>query len=430
VLHIAPSGRVESLAELQEETLFSLLWSRDRLWIGTGLEGKLYRWTADEELVLEKDVDERQVVALMPDDPGPAFATTNAAALYRVSGGTEREGTYISATLDAGHIARFGRFSWQGESAAGSRLTFSFRSGMSSEPDRTWSPWTEARRGDEIQLGDLPEGRYVQWRAHFRAGGNTSPDGTSPVLFGVELSYVQQNLAPKVERFQVMDPGQVLVPSNFNPGNQIYEPAHPSRDGIFTTLEPSENGSGRLKALWKKGYRTLRWQVEDPNEDHLRFDLDFRPERDSDPDGWISVAHDLEDDHYSFDATVLPDGVYRFRLRATDSEDNAGDGRTTERISEPVVIDHSVPARGAVRRSGRTLRVEIEDSWSPLREAVTSTDAGEWRPVETGDGLLDGRKETLEIVLPEGDGAPRLLLLRVQDAAHNVVTFDLTPEIP
>jgi hypothetical protein len=38
------------------------------------------------------------------------------------------------------------------------------------------------------------------------------------------------------------------------------------------------------------------------------------------------------------------------------------------------------------------------------------------------DGLLDGRRETLWIEVPDG---ARLALLRVSDAAHNVIAFDL-----
>ena len=58
-----------------------------------------------------------------------------------------------------------------------------------------------------------------------------------------------------------------------------------------------------------------------------------------------------------------------------------------------------------------------------MRRAAVSVDAGEWRPVRAADGLLDGRRETLRVEVPEGT---RLLLLRVLDAAFNVVTFDLS----
>jgi hypothetical protein len=445
VLRIGAGGFAESLAELEDETVFALLWHRGRLWLGTGMEGKLYTWTGpDGDPVLEKDLDERQVVALVEDDPGPAFVTTNAAALYRVTGGTERQGTYTSAALDAEQIARFGTFHWRGRVPKDAELTFSFRSGMSAEPDRTWAPWTEPRRGEEIPLGDLPLGRYVQWRAHFQAA-----DGTSPVLFGAELSYLQENLSPKIERFDALDPGQVLVPANFNPMNQVWEPAHPSRDGIFTTLDPSDSGSeGRLKPLWKKGYRTLRWRISDPNGDQVVVRLDFRPDpggggeafgEDGDKDGdagWLRLADDLEDDHLSFDATALPDGVYRFRLRASDAPRN-GDGhaRTAEQVSEPVVIDHGVPvleAVAAAQGEPRRLTVRVADALSPLREAVVSFDAGGWKPVEAADGLLDGRRETLTVEVPEQvEGTPpRLLLLRLTDASFNVVTFDLSAHLP
>lgn len=69
------------------------------------------------------------------------------------------------------------------------------------------------------------------------------------------------------------------------------------------------------------------------------------------------------------------------------------------------------------------MRVTVRDSASPLREAVYSLDAEEWKPVEAVDGLLDGRTETL-LLEPGKNGA--LLLLRVTDAAYNVITFDLS----
>ncbi len=55
-----------------------------------------------------------------------------------------------------------------------------------------------------------------------------------------------------------------------------------------------------------------------------------------------------------------------------------------------------------------------------------SVDAGEWRPAPAADGLLDGRRETLELEVPEG---ARLVLLRVTDAAFNVTTFDLSDRL-
>lgn len=419
IFYLSPTGVVESIVRFEEETVYSLLWHRNRLWVGTGLDGKVFS-LRDGKPVLEKDVDERQVVAVLPDLPGPAFATTNAAALYRISSEKERRGSYTSPALDAGQIARFGGMRWRGELPRGTRLEFSFRSGLSSEPDQTWSPWTAKREGREISLEGVPSGQYLQWRAELQAA-----DGRSPSLSEVIVSYKQVNLPPKIKSLTVLDPGEILVPANFNPSTQVFEPAHPNRQGIFTTLTPAKAGEEvRLKTLWKSGYRTLRWEAEDPNEDDLHYELSFRPAQN--PEQWLTVVEDLEEEHYSFDATVLPDGVYRFRLRVSDrSPLQADDALQEEEISEPVLIDHAPPVLARVTKQEEGWQVEVEDALNPLREAVFSVDAGEWQPASVVDGLLDGQRETL-ILSPPASG--RLVLLRVTDAAFNVVTFNILEE--
>jgi len=420
VLSISPAGVVESLWSFPDDTVYDLLWQGGRLWVATGLEGKLYRW-AEQQMILEKDVDERQIVALLPGDPGPVFATTNAAALFHITSETERAGTYTSAALDAEQVARFGTFSWRGEVPAQGGARFSFRTGVSAEPDRTWSSWTEPREGTEIPLTGLPNGRYVQWRAELRAG-----DGASPRIYETELSYRQENLSPKIGTVMALDAGQVLVPANFNPGSQIYEPAHPTRDGIFTRLNPTgddEGGAGRTKVLWKLGFQTLRWMAADPNGDELVYDLSFRPANGGDRD-WLKMAEDLAEDYYSFDALSLPDGIYRFRLRASDRPSNDPENvLVAEQVSDPVVVDHTPPALVKEEKDKGGVRVTVRDAASPLREALYSVNAEEWKPVRAADGLLDGRTEVL--LIPPGK-AGDLGLLRVTDAAHNVVTFNLT----
>jgi hypothetical protein len=424
VLSITPSGVVESLWSFTEETVYDLLWQNGSLWVGTGVEGKLYRW-ADRQMLLEKDVDERQIVAVLPGESGPAIATTNAAAVYRIVKGTERAGTYTSAALDAEQMARFGTLSWKGELPPGSSVRFSFRSGVSAEPDRTWSAWTEPREGREVALAGVPGGRYVQWRAELKG----SADGSSPRFFEVELSYRQENLHPKIALFAALEPGQVLVPANFNPSNQVFEPAHPAKGGIFTTLTPGseDEGGGRIKALWKLGYQTLRWAAVDPNGDDLVYDLSFRLGEGSADTDWHKMVDDFEEDHYSFDALSLPDGTYRFRLRVSDRKANdPASALTAERISEPVVIDHTPPALGKVERArDGGLRAAVSDAASPLREAVYSVNTAEWQPAQAADGLLDGRTETL-LIPPVKPGD--LVMLRVTDAANNVITFQLNPE--
>jgi len=368
-------------------------------------------------MVLEADVEERQIVALLADSPKPAFATTNAAAFFRVSEKPERTGIYSSPALDAGHVASFGTLRWGGEVPQGSSVEFSFRSGMSAEPDDTWRAWSDWRSGTEVALADVPVGRYLQWRAQLRSSGESSPR-----ISRVTVSYRQENLAPRIENLTVLGPGAILVPANFNPGNQVFEPVHPNREGIFTRLSPAPPDEGkRLKGLWKKGFRTLRWKASDPNKDSLVFSLFFGVG--DDPQDWLEIETDLKSSYFGFDASVLPDGHYRFKLRASDTPDNVdGTELAAEEVSEPVVIDHSPPS--LEKKDGRTgiVKVIVRDAMNPLRGAEVSIDAGEWRPAQPADGLLDGQRETLEVTIPED---ARLVLLRVIDAAFNQTTFDL-----
>jgi len=421
VLRIRPDGRVDELASLQDETVHSLLWHDGALWIGTGEEGRLYRW-AGERLVLERDLEERQITALVAGAGGAAAVTTNGAALYQVPGGRVPEGKYTSAVLDAGQVAQFGSFLWEGELPPGAGLALEARSGMSSAPDATWTPWRRASPNGsgsprELALGELAEGRFVQYRATLRG------DAGGPRVMTSELSYRQRNLKPQIDKLEVLAPGEILVPTNFNAQNQAFEPWSPNREGIFTSLRPEKESDGtRAKTLWKKGYRSLRWTVTDANEDKLVYVLDFR--RDAGDGGdWLPIVDELEEAHYSFDATMLPDGVYRFRLTASDEPaQSSGAGLSAEKVSEPVTIDHTPPELVAVERVGGETRAELRDALNPLRDAVYSVNAQPWESAHAADGLLDGRHETVVLEVPEG---ARMLLLRVTDAAHNVVTFDL-----
>ena len=168
------------------------------------------------------------------------------------------------------------------------------------------------------------------------------------------------------------------------------------------------------------------WKASDPNQDELRYRLEVRPEGRS--DAWLEIADEIDGEQYGFDATVLPDGRYRFRLTASDALGNvAGEGLERRQESEPVVVDHTPPTLEGVERSGQGARLRVYDAWSPLREAQVSIDGGEWRPLAPADGLLDGQRE--ELVLKEIPEGARYVLVRLADAPFNYATFDLLAEL-
>ncbi len=425
LVRILPSGVVEPVWSSADETVFALAAEGERLWVGTGLEGKLYRFDGDRPRV-EKDLEERQIVGLATapsgSPNGPAVLTTNATSLWRFAGGNERRGTFTSSALDAGQVARFGVFRWRGERPEGTSLAVAFRSGFSAEPDRTWSAWTQPvpLADAEVALDPRIQGRYVQYRLELEGRS-----GVSPRVAATELSYRQENLRPKIERFSAMDAGQILVPAGFNAGEQSYEPVSPNREGIFTTLTPAIPRDERFKTLWRKGWRTLRWKATDPNGDELEAKLEVRPDGAGKPEApWLTMADELDGESWGFDATVLPDGLYRFRLTIGDRPGNDSEGALdAAEVSESVVVDHTPPAIRSARRDGGGARLTVYDAASPLRLAEISVDGGEWRPLTAVDGLVDGQSEELRV--KEIPAKARLVLVRLGDAAYNDRAFDL-----
>lgn len=422
VFHVGDRGAASLLGSFADDTVLALAESAGRLWIGTGLSGKVFSVREERRVVLEHDGEERQVVALLgrPDGP-PSLVTTNAGSVARLRSDGERIGSYTTPVLDAGQVARVGVGRWRGAAPAGTTVVLAARSGLSSEPDAGWSPWTSARSGQEVDFSDVPEGRYLQLRAVLE--GN----GVSPTVGGLELSWQQLNQRPVIGTFEALAPGEILVPYGFTPGNQIWEAANPTKEGIFTTLVPaSEPDDSRLKSLFKRGYQTFRWKASDPNGDELRARLEIR--RDGSGGKWFTLVEDRLESHFGFDATVLPDGVWRVRLVVSDARASAvGEELEATAISEPLVLDQSVPVIGSVRREGTGLVVDVTDALNPLREAVYSLDASTWKPVLTRDGLVDGRRET--IVIDNLPPSAELVLLRVTDAASNATVVDLAQEL-
>jgi hypothetical protein len=423
LLRVAPSGAVEPVWSSNDETVFALATEGRRLWVGTGLEGRLYQFVDDQPRV-EMELEAKQIVGLAPGEDGPTLLTANGSGIWRLGAGREPKGTYTSAVLDALQPSRFGVLRWTGEQPPGTTVEVSFRTGFAAEPDSTWTDWEEAGAEPEVSLATGEPGRFVQYRLEL-----SGRDGRSPRVASTELSYRQENVRPDISSLLALDAGQILVPTGFNPADQLYEPASPNREGIFDTLKPAPRDE-RMKTVWRKGWRTLRWDASDPNGDDLLYRLEVRAEGAA--DDWLTLVDEHEETSFPFDATALPDGVYRFRLTATDAESNPAPGAALEarRESEPVVVDHTPPELRSARRergAATVVRASVYDEASPIRSAEVSVDGAEWRPARAADELLDGRAE--ELVIEQVPEKARTVLLRLVDGAFNVRTFDLRAEL-
>jgi hypothetical protein len=199
-----------------------------------------------------------------------------------------------------------------------------------------------------------------------------------------------------------------------------------SGEGRGGTGESAE-APGRRRARpqsrrgFEPGARSLTWQGTDPNEDELAYDVYYRA---VDETTWKRVRSEIDEEFATLDSTALPDGTYLFRIVGTDARSNAPEeALTVERITDPFDVDNTPPRIEAVRAqaAGGTVRLtfRVVDSFSLIREAAWSVDAGPWAPGQPADGLADSQDESFEVTLPAPGPGEHSVVVRASDAAGN-----------
>jgi hypothetical protein len=408
VLRVLANGAVTTAHQFSKQIAGALAWGEDGVVIGTGLEGELWRLGAGVAAQLDT-VDAAQVVRLAGG--GEWVLTQGPVALLRRGGAPH--GSFTSPVLDAGQPAEWGEATVAADRAEAEPCTIRFRSGAAAEPDDGWNPWGKTVACGRVKPDAAPA-RYLQWQVALGA--------PAAAVERVEVAYRQLNLPPEVTALTVHEPGEIFLKGP-PPSDRVVEVQHPELSGIFTTL--GDNNNDRQAALGKKyyrvGYRTLSWKVEDPNGDPLRFTVEAQPAGGT---AWWPVRTDLESVNLAIDTQALADGVYRFRLTASDEPANPGAPATVQALSGHVTVDNSAPAI-TVKRSGQLWLVTVEDRLSRVAAVEWNRDADRWHAVAPDDGLLDGRSETFS--LPAAAGR-HVLAVRAADEHHNRATAAVEEE--
>jgi hypothetical protein len=322
-------------------------------------------------------------------------------------------GSYDAPVHDAGAVARWGSLSWRADLPAGCGLEFRTRSGNSAKPDRTWSEWSEPLANPAGSHIASPNARYIQWKAELK-GAN----GATPVVSGVTLAYLPQNTPPVIKN--------ITVVQTANAG-QAAKAAAASSSAYTVTVtdtDSSATSSGTpTQALPRASTEqiTVSWQAEDADGDRLVYSLYFRADDETE---WKLLKADTHDAAVTFDADILADGRYFFRVTASDRESNpASAAREAELTSAPILIDNTPPVItiGTVRYSAGSAHIELTaaDAASPLRRCEYSLDAAAWVPLEAADGVIDSPRESFTVDLTKLSPGEHLVVFRAADSANN-----------
>ncbi|HLE69040.1 MAG TPA: hypothetical protein VJH87_05115, partial [Vicinamibacteria bacterium] len=285
---ISPDGASELMWQSRNDPPLSLaLATDDRLILGSGTDGRVFLVSQDQTTGLFLSADADQVTAVGSGGSGETYlVTSNPAKLYRLNRGRRTEGTYRSPAIDTKTVSSWGKIRWQATTPSGSTIRLQSRSGNSAEPDKTWSDWSQPYTSPLGEQIASPRARFLQWRAVLNSTGEVSPE-----LFDVTAIYLQQNLAPEVSDIVIHTPGQTFQKPIVVTGQieilgmeEVFSETSP-RNGSASTTAGQNPGAMSLTAIarpfYRKGIQTVTWKSSDPNDDDLRFDVQYRAEGES-----------------------------------------------------------------------------------------------------------------------------------------------------
>lgn len=379
------SGRPSRLYASKDEPLASLALDQyGRPLVGTANGGRVYRTSRELDTVMVADVDERQVSALRIDGDSGYLIGSDPVVFHAVESLGSSTGTYTSAALDAGLRAQFGKIRYEASPGVEVRT----RSGNSNAPDLSWSEWSSSL-GNGAQVLS-PSARFLQVQIKM-------PPSQDRKLWRLEVPFQTDNLKPTLTAVRVESPS---LPKGTK--------------GIKSSGGPIDSSpSSKMK---------VTFDVENPDEDELRFQVEYRI---MDAPRWLNALgaeEVLTKNSFQWDTSSLPEGYYRLRVTVSDELANPPSLAQKHSLeSQLILVDNTAPRLEQLRLEGKKLLARVRDGLGPIaRVEVRFAGHPEWFPLGAQDGIFDQASESIDADLttlwPEN---PSFLTVRAYDAAGN-----------
>ena len=382
IYKIAPDGSPTRLWQSREDIVYALAFDpQGRLLAGTGNRGHVFAMKSDDDFTDLLKAGASQVTAFAKAPGGGLYAAgSNLGKVFVLGPGPQSEGTYESDVFDAKVFSRWGR----AESRTAGNVELFARSGNVDNPDRNWSPWKKI----DTQTGQtgIPAARFVQWKAVLHSGN------PAPRVDGVTLNYLSKNVAPEIDdigvqvgfRYQPL-PKPIGNPVDMSGGISAAGGTQPHFEAPVPTTRDRDSVG-------------VKWVAHDDNDDQLVYALYYRGDGET---RWLLLKDDLTDKFYSFDASLLPDGGYTFRVVASDAPSHSpGEELTAEKESARVEVDTTPPRIENLTASVEGDKIHVGfravDGFSVIKRAEYSIDANDWQYVEPTDQISDSKTESYD----------------------------------
>jgi hypothetical protein len=371
IYRIAPDGSPARIWSSHEDLVYALAFDQHgRLLAGTGNRGHIFAVNDADQYTDLLKVAASQVTAFAAAPGGGLYvSTSNLGKVFLLDAKPAASGTYQSDVFDAHIFSRWGRAEFRG---AGNVELFA-RSGNVDNPDRNWSEWKkiDLAKGGQV---DVPAARFVQWKAVLHSGD------PAPVVESVKLNYLPKNVPPEFDDVTVQ------------PGMR-YQSLPKT-----TSSDPSQHFDTPPSGTHDRDSIGVKWSVHDDNDDEMVYSIYYRGDGQT---RWLLLKENVTDKFYSFDAALLPDGGYTIKIIASDAPSHSpGEALTAERESARFEVDTTPPQIESLVASadGSQLHIAFRavDSFSPIKRAEYSVDAGDWEYVEPVGQISDSKTESYD----------------------------------
>ncbi len=376
IYRIAPDGSPDRIWTSREDLVYALAFDdHGHLLAGTGNRGHIYEIDGEDQFVDLLQASASQITAFAKAPGGGLYASTsNLGKVFLLGGGPASEGTYESDVFDAHIFSRWGRAEFRGTG----NVDLYARSGNVDNPDRNWSAWKKVDLQKDGEAG-IPPARFVQWRAVLHSGT------TAPRVDSVVLNYLPKNIAPDFDDVSV----QVGV---------RYQSLPKAVDISTPPGTPVQHFDAPPPTARDRDSIGVKWSVHDDNDDQMVYSVFYRGDGES---RWLLLKDQLSDKFYSFDASLLPDGGYTVKVVASDAPSHSpGQALSAEKESPRFEVDTTPPQIQNLTASvdGDKIHVAFRavDSFSPIKRAEYSIDAGDWQYVEPVGQLSDSKTESYD----------------------------------
>ncbi len=379
IYRIAPDGSPSRIWSSHEDIVYAMAFdAQGRLLAGTGNRGHIFAIIGRDEYSDLLKAPASQVTGFAAAPGGALYAaTSNLGKVFVLGPEPNAEGTYVSDVFDAHIFSRWGRAEFRG---AGN-VEILARSGNVDNPDRNWSPWKKVDTAKDGETG-IPAARYAQWKAVLHAGK------AAPGVDSVTLNYLPKNIAPEIDEVTVQ------VGTRYQ--------SLPKVSGISLGSDTSAGSMPHFDAPTPSSHDRdsigVKWNAHDENDDQLVYAIYYRGDGET---RWLLLKDNVTDKAYSFDASLLPDGGYTVKVVASDAPSHSpSEGLTTEKESRRFEVDTTPPRIENLAASVEGAQIHVAfravDSFSQIRRAEFSVDAGEWKYVEPVGQIADAKVENYD----------------------------------